>query len=263
MAVWKSNTQLYKIYKGNQEVTKVYKGTMEAYANRRFIDPTLVLYLDSGYRESYPREGTSWYNLVDNSAATLVNGVSYVNTDPKYMSLDGSDDYITVIGDGDDAGYNLQTFTLETWVYVPSGNLNDGTTVFSFSQTGFGYAMDIQLESQSSREYWRFLSNNAGSNTFYATGTSTLTMGGWQQLVVTRTPTTVKQYKNGSLSQSHSFSSYTINYSTSQPVYLGARGYDLAGKPQCYMSVVRLYNRELDSTEINTNFIEFKGRHGL
>ena len=120
MTGWKANTEFFKIYKGTKEVTKVYKGTKEAYANRRFIDPTLVLYLDAGYRESYPREGTSWYNLVDNSAGTLVNGVSYVNTDPKYMSFDGADDYVTVIGDGDDNGYNLQTFTLETWVYFNS-----------------------------------------------------------------------------------------------------------------------------------------------
>jgi hypothetical protein len=65
--------------------------------NTSVVRDGLVLYLDAANRKSYPGSGTVVKDIVSNSInGTLLNGVSFSNSNKGIFSFDGVDDYINL-----------------------------------------------------------------------------------------------------------------------------------------------------------------------
>lgn len=72
----------------------------------------LIAFWDAGFAGSYPKVGTTVYNLGTTNNGTLTNGPTWTDNFTKsYFNFDGADDYIIA------SGINLQqNFTLEAWI---------------------------------------------------------------------------------------------------------------------------------------------------
>ena len=104
---------------------------MACNAGPDIIEDGLVLCLDAGNNNSYPKSGTTWSDLAGSNNGTLTNmdSSNFSNDGAGSLTFDGTDAYISSIG-------NLSTFTfiqnsaefsISAWVF-PSAKSN----LFSF-----------------------------------------------------------------------------------------------------------------------------------
>jgi hypothetical protein len=62
----------------------------------KIVTNGLVLYLDAANTKSYPKSGTSWYDLSGNgNTGTLVNGIGYNSNNLGSLSFDGANDKVS------------------------------------------------------------------------------------------------------------------------------------------------------------------------
>jgi hypothetical protein len=54
----------------------------------------LVFYVDAAYKSSYPRSGTTWYDLINTNHGTLTNGP--VHNTNGYFTFDGTNDHSAI-----------------------------------------------------------------------------------------------------------------------------------------------------------------------
>lgn len=76
----------------------IYNGDrIENDARAGIVTNGLVLHLDAGIPESYPKSGTTWFDLSGNgNNGTFVNGPTYSSDNGGVIVLDGIDDYIDI-----------------------------------------------------------------------------------------------------------------------------------------------------------------------
>lgn len=209
----------------------------------------LVVYLDAGQAASYPGSGTSWNDLSgQNNNATLINGASYESANGGAILFDGSNDYASVSSSNDFA-FGTGDFTLEVWIYPQS-----------FST----YTHMLALPSQSTFALKANVTDGAiyfyspSYNTYGSTSGWTLSLNQWNHVVFKRENSVGYAFLNniekGSKSGfTNSFSAQTLNIHNGYPNEFTA----------CKMSVVRIYNKALSSSEIAINFDYERSRYGL
>jgi len=73
----------------------------------------LVLNLDAGFTPSYPKNGTTWYDISTNTNnGTLINGPTFNSGNGGSISVDGTNDIITV---NDNSSIDLTELTFSLW----------------------------------------------------------------------------------------------------------------------------------------------------
>ena len=211
-------------------------------ATKGIVQDGLVLNLDAGVNKSYPRNGTTWYDLSNTGNGTLTNGPTFDRGNGGNIILDGSDDSITM-------------------------------STLTFSPTGFTYSFVAKLGS-SHPTYPRIISGNVDME-WHVLGPHKLR---WRWVngvtidsnsnyfiedaihiyTITYTSPNVKLYRDGSLFQTMTctsssdtgFNRLMNNSNNSRP--LGGNIY------QCL-----LYNKTLTATEVLQNYNATKARFGL
>ena len=95
--------------------TTFVKG-LESQSFENIITDGLVLYLDTGYKNSYPGTGNTWFDLSGfGNNGTLVNGVGYNSDNGGSLVFDGVNDYVAI----DNLGFSSNT--IEGWIYSNDG----------------------------------------------------------------------------------------------------------------------------------------------
>jgi hypothetical protein len=143
---------------------------------------SLLLHMDGS------NGSTSFTDSSSNNFAISVFGDAQVSTtDPKFgtgsLTLDGGGDYLRTPADTAFA-FGTGDYTVECWVYVNSGNGNDG--LFTFGDQSTGLALSI-FSGQ-----WTLTNAGSGGNSM-----GSVTTGAWQHLAVTRSGTSWKMFVNG------------------------------------------------------------------
>ena len=240
--------------------------------NRNYEDIVtdgLVFNLDAGFTGSYPKTGTTWYDLsgqVNNG--TLVNGVGFDSGNGGGLVFDGVNDYVQSPS-SNSLQFGVGDFSTVCWVYptsVPNSRVveNRGTS------PGAGYP-GYQFKLKQSSTNWRiFNSGVVGISNLTVTDSSNFySLNNWYQITMMyKANTSLTFYVNETLD--HQRLTTTIgNINNSLPTTIGATNFNLGTEGTLSqpfggkINNVLIYNRILLPQEILQNYNVQKSRYGL
>jgi len=251
-------------YNGNIYSAKIYnKALTQAEINQNYYQAPIVTsslsYIwDAGNIISYPKTGTTTYNLTGSINGTLQNGVSYNSGYGGYWSFDGTNDRILL----DNANYSFSlgdgnsNWTVNAWIRTTTGanGLGQGS-VLSNSNGGPVYSeMGVN---GGKIVYWVYPSNI--NNWKGWTGNITVNNGTWHMLTwVNKVGYTMDMYVDGVLDVTIS----PTNAGNNNPIDI--IGGSWAGVFQGDIATVQVYQgKAFNGNEVNQNFSAQRNRFGI
>jgi len=219
----------------------------------------LVFNVDAGFTPSYPKSGTTWYDVVGTKNITLLNSPTYNSSNGGSMDFDGSNDYST---SSSTTITSDQTFCV--WAVREGGTpplvhgiFTQHAAVFQQGNIGINVSRTNQLSASiaytdNSREY-------IDKTTTYVTQQNVIFH---VCLVYSSSTNSILWYVNGSFDRTYSLTKTPkfINY----PICIGRwdaswSNYYFNGK----IYTGQIYNKSLSAAEILQNYNAQKGRFGL
>ena len=234
----------------------------------------LILNLDAGNPDSYPRTGSTWTNLVTGNAVPsfgLNNAVTYNSSNGGVLRFANGGWAVSSTGFA-----NLTAYTVEIWV-KPAGTTGDydqsvpanfnitnyAPCLFSEKVDGtvnMALAYNARAWSGAAHNSYRYTAAMGGWSTVEPTTNYGSDLNTWVQIVATYNGSVLKLYRNGVLIGS---STTNINLRATSIGYFIAHRWDMSDGVYGDYSSVNMYNRDLSLTEIITNFEAVKSRFGL
>lgn len=219
----------------------------------------LVLNIDAGFTPSFPRSGTTWYDIsTSGTNGTLTNGPTFSTDVGGNIAFDGSDDLVNC---GNILNYTSQNFSFNVWFKItnmnPSGRFGAGNYLFS---KGFD-AQNGYLCRVAPNGSVRFGTSQSGAGQYSGTDAGFVTVNTWCNICITRNGSTVLAYFNGVNATGES-DPHTNPASTSSNLNIGLNNgtnWYMFGSVAIFMS----YNRALSATEALQNYNAQKARFGL
>jgi hypothetical protein len=226
------------------------------YFGSPIVTDGLVFAVDANNLVSYPKSGTSWYNLTGSVASgSLINGPTFSPSNGGSIVFDGVDDYIrTTYNSAYD--FSNANFSMEAWFYSnPTANGNY-TSICNRATYG-----------SNERSFELFIANDTGtpyiwfgvfnSNWTYVNNSSLtgIQFNEWNHVIATSDGVgNGKVYINGVLRQTNS-SFNTAVTATTVPFLIGAYvGGAVGGFFNGKIPIVKLYNKALTSDEVQQNY---------
>jgi hypothetical protein len=206
----------------------------------------LVFAIDAGNLVSYPKSGTSVYNLTGSGATgTLTNGVGFSNVYDGTWVFDGTDDYIVT-----DVGTpNITSKTLEAWVSL-SNVTQQGGGVINLQYDGGGIFDSIVYNETG--QGWGF--GSEGFNRTAWSGVVETVPNQWIHIVATYENNNFRMYRNSVLILTTT-SFLALNYNTNSESLLGLRHNGASnGYLNASIAVGRIYSRALTAAEVLQNY---------
>ncbi len=236
----------------------LYPSTSKIYGNS-IVTQNLVVHLDPANLNSYPGYGTTLYDLTGRgNNADLVNGARFDTFGGGCIYCDGSNDVVRIPASTD---INFSgDFTLEFWFYwIPfRGSTYDGGTGW----TGMGLIHRRDLVSGTGANTWVIATTgeNLWMSQMFPPYTNYLDAGyytryRWNQVVWTRTGSTVKLYQNGILIDTDTD---PYNYTSAYPIQYGH--WDNIAFAQMKGSILRIYQKGFNAAEVLQNYNANKAR---
>ena len=220
----------------------------------------LVLNYDAGFTPSYPKNGTTWYDVSDTNNGTLTNGPTFSSVNGGCLVFDGTNDYTSTTFPVS----NNSDFSIGIWV-----NLDSGVTVrkgivstWDTSWKGFGIGYGLNYPNMTIRSW---VNDGAGGGMNWDL-VSTYE-GSFHYLVLTYSYSTgiQKGYIDSNYKVQETFID-SVTHSTFQIARGGQTGSSQLSS-YSYMdgkiSNLQVYNKVLSQSEITQNFNAQKGRFGL
>ena len=226
----------------------------------------LVLCLDAKDPNSYPRSGSTWYDLTPNQQNASLSGLAFNSAG--YFDFDGTDD---VVGpstfDYDDSG---GAFTVCAWVNPDSlSNADSYSAIINRTDSSnhiFSLYMNKSAASSNVGDMSAWIFDNGGTLRLHsASGNCILNVSEWNFCVWRWQDNFGFTFdlfnSDGQVTQTASSSYVSRKDSTSQFTIGRWRnsGFYFNGQMGC----VNLYNRKLSNTEVLQNYNSFKPRFGL
>lgn len=225
----------------------------------------LVLNLDAGFTPSYPTTGTTWYDLSGNgNNGTLTNGPTFSSGNNGSILFDGVDDYVDC---GNPSVLRPSTFTSITWIYNTDSDGRQQGIFCSYSElmvAGFFY----QIWNSPHKVRYVLGANTGGGAGVYTdiTGSTTINLNTWYQIVVTYDGTTMKSYVNGTLDINTNPGNGLGYDAVNNKVIIGGTYTKSSGVVSRFKGNISnsfMYNRSLSAAEVLQNFNAQKSRFGL
>jgi hypothetical protein len=177
---------------------------------------------------------------------TLTSGAAFTNAG-KYggaVAFDGVDDYVNV---PDDNLLDLNTFTLEAWVYPTTLSTPWRSVIFKEDATANRQAYSLYASNGSAFPTVE-VGNPAGSGVITKAGSATISANTWTHLAATYDGSALKVYKDGTLIGTQSLTG-TLTTST-HPLKIGGNAIYWNEWFEGRIDEVKLYDRALSATEI-------------
>lgn len=231
---------------------------VEELTSEEVLPNGLVLSLDPGNWFSYPKYGSTIYDLKGNTTGTKGGNLSLSNTAGGTFLLDGSGDYI----DFGKTPNNFPTGDMSVFLWIRASFLNNGWNImltkwfYDFAGNG-GYSDFHYAIYPSGGLYYQNLYTATQYNLFGSNAISTNT---WYQIGFTIGNGTMQMYMNGALdgaSRTNSRTNYTQSHLWLGDVRAGVGG--LIGN----IGSVSIYNRVITQDEVFQNFNATKHKYGL
>ena len=215
-----------------------------------FTTSGLSYYLDIAIQASYYGTGSiSLYDLTGSGiSVTLYNSPTYSTAGGGSLVFDGSTQY-----GRSSAPLSLATWTMESWYYYNGGSTN-GNIVVDIYSNSIQYSLGGFSSGWVSTGVW-----NLGKTT---SAYSSMVTGNWYHLAGTYDGTTIILYVNGVRIYSTACTGTAINGGVGFQImtqYDTGHSQYLAGN----LAILRMYNRGLTPTELNTNYNAERARFSL
>jgi hypothetical protein len=210
---------------------------------------------------SYPGTGTTVFDLSPLGNDVTFGGSPTVqqSTSPYYLGFNGSTDYLQCASPGFGFGGTTNAdITLEFWVYTTSDLSSTSARLFGMGGTGAAGSGRIFFGTNTGNR----LQFAIGSITFTATTAGVPTQNTWEQWCIAHkgSTKTVEIYKNASLWDSGTHTN-TVTLSTTADNLMKQKDPQTEYYPG-NLSIARIYNTYLSSTDITQNFDAVKSRFG-
>lgn len=202
---------------------------MSAFAGPNIVTSGLILCLDALNPKSYPRSGTTFFDLSGRSNHhTIAGSPSYSNG---RFTLDGS----------------TQGFTIAAAL---NGVTNNCTVVVWYSTTD---TQELWVQGNNNGSF--YLSASASNNYYHGNCGSP---SNFVDLNTVTRPDTPVNYRNGAF---HMWEAKGVDFTSwsSFQWFLYGGGWQMAGN----VSLIMVYNRSLSAVESAANFAAFRGRYGI
>jgi hypothetical protein len=238
----------------------VWYQDIEELSGEEAVPNGLVLSIDPGNWFTYPKYGTTVYDLKGNTNGTMYGNLSYSSNNGGLLYTDGDQDYI----DFGKTPANFPTGDISVFLWVKASSLRNGWNIFfskwfqDTSGTG-GYSDMHYAIYPSGSYYYQNLYTTNGTNMF---GTIALSTNTWYQLGFTISNGNMQMYLNATLDGSVRTGVARTNYTQSN-LWLGDARSGGALEFNGYIGSVNIYNRALTAEEVFQNFNATKHRYGL
>jgi hypothetical protein len=223
---------------------------LQNYHQAPIVTDGLVLALDAGNLVSYESGSTTAYSLTGSYSGSLVNGVSYIDSQGGGFDFDGTNDYIR-IGNSTDFYFGTSDFTLEAW-FKPIDGGNGWTGVINKGGSGSpGFAMSYYANGNGTMTL--YMDIDAPYNKHYSSGL--LTSGNTYHIVMVYDRDSAGYvYNNGILTHTHTgLTGQNQSVDFGRDLRLGT--YDGS---QWFMEgniyATRIYTKALSSSEVLQNY---------
>jgi hypothetical protein len=250
-----SNAQIYNRALSPQEVLQNYNAQKSRFGIYDIVQSGLTINYDASNYLSYPRSGTTWFNMTSNPAnGSLINGPTFNTGTTPSIQFDGTNDGLR-------ADYNLSQFNTITINFLANAAYNNESMIWSLGPNGpdwyikadtMGYnsyngdtygLSTTQINQLGLRNNWHMLTMTYTQNG--AIANNKVYVDGIQQTIAQQQATTSPK----------TFSNTGINF-------LGAfnnDGYNINAN----VGHISVYNRELSSQEIVQNFESLRRQYPI
>jgi hypothetical protein len=229
-------------------------GRITYYGN--IVKDGLVLNLDAGKLDSYPRTGTAWNDISGfQNNGKLENGPTFNSGNGGSIVFDGGDDYVNL---GTIFNFTSENFSFSYWV-----NFNSLTT----NQIGQGPIV-LYKGSFNNNGYYDQISTNGTvgiitNQTFTiqvsSTASGTISINNWYNICYTRNGSSIRIYVNGE-DRTQTAGTH-INPQTSNNEFRIANYQNGLILGNFRLANFLTYNRALSSAEVLQNYNATKGRY--
>lgn len=227
-------------------------GGMQLVSGLNIVRSGLILYIDANDVASYPRSGTTWYDLSGTgNNASLINGPTYTGVSGGAIVFDGNDDYVNA---------PLTSGFRQAMTVITFGKSNNATwnqfAGLGSARVANGY---IIHNNQGTTNIDYYIVNSSVSNILLG-GTSVSNIQNYQMYTLSTNGSNNHEcYLNNTLVASSSTSITRTNSGSSQDNYLGR---DMFGVRYNAVSigVHMIYNRQLSAAEITQNYAALRSR---
>lgn len=247
------------VYNEIDEITDFY--------GRGLVRDGLILDLDAGVLDSYPRSGTAWTDLSGNTGvSTLTNGPTYNSANGGSIVFDGTNDLVSVpttsLYDFSASRITIEMWfklgaTPDRWVFVSSDASGDPTTwhfgTYTFAEGNFLY-------------FAPGFSASVNILTIPRVATSSLSLNTWYHVVTTSAGNgdVGRMWINGVKQLDGTLTTLGLSYDAGRPIGIGLEPTTGRWPFNGNISVVRIYkNKVFVESEVLQNYNALKGRYGL
>jgi len=210
----------------------------------------LVLDLDAGIKGSYPKTGSTWFDISNNgNNGTLTNGPLYTGSNYGAIVFDGVDDWVNT----GDILNTTGSFSITSWIKIVGDRI---------------YPIVSKWDSSGGANNKRFFLFRVNTTTLqFFDSNSTLAIGGtvtsntWTETTVVINGSNSQLYING-VPSGATFSP-TLSIKTGVNLGIGCYSYSLDNFFSGSIANTSIYNRALTQSEITQNFNALRGRYGI
>jgi len=233
----------------------IFQGAAGSADSEDIVTDQLYWHVDAANSSSYSGSGTTWTDLISGQNATLVNGPTYSKSGTYSggaFFFNGTNEYATT-----SFNKNHNAFSVSAWI-KPSTQTASGphAIVNSFEDNSAEWwSLEVQGNDRGKPEW--VIDNNSAKITLLADDESP---DSWQMITGTRSGATMKLYLNTSaLKTSTSLNTSTVL--SVEPFWIANSLNNEYFKG--YISDIKIYTKELSSSEVTQNYNALKDRYGL
>jgi hypothetical protein len=231
----------------------VWYQDLEELSGEEVVPNGLVLSVDPGNWYTYPKYGTSVYDLKGNATGTSYNNTTFNSTAQGVFYLDGNADYI----DFGKTPTNFPTGDISVFVWVKGISLRANWNIFLtkwFTGSDFHY----DLYNNGTNVYQRIFTTSKSD----MVGIIPLFNNTWYQVGFTISSGNLQMYLNGAKDGSLISGASRTNQANAN-LYIGDPRNNGTETFNGYIGSVQIYNRAITQEEVFQNFNATKHKYGL
>jgi hypothetical protein len=249
------NVKIYNRALSPQEILQNYNAQKSRFGIYDVVQSGNTLNLSASNYLSYPRSGTTWFDMTSTgNNGTFVNGPTFNTGATPSIQFDGADDYINIPNGFTKTLKGKQYWTASIWVKVTSwGSGNDSFPVLVSIGANQGQYGELYLEIGNANQYYMAYAGD------FAQGSFTTNLNQIYNLVYMKDGNSFKVYSNGVLIDTQTGKNNVS--SVDGDLWIGrfkTGDYELNGNIYNFS----MYDRALSASEIVQNFESQRNIYG-